>query len=279
MAEPSTPDSSAPDSFFGLVGRTPLMLELFRQLEVVSPLTVPILIEGEAGSGKGATALALHRMGAHAMGPFRSLNVAEVSPALFESELFGLEEGAFSGAFDRRAGAAVEAEGGTLLIEAIESLPPANQRALERFLVTHEVRPVGSSESRTLDLRVIVTSALNRVTSRTSSPLLPELAAALSAFTLRIPPLRDRLDDLPLLSRHFMRESMIRHAKTVAGIEEEALAYLLAYPWPGNVQELEEEMDRAVILTPAGEKVGARVLSRRVNPTLPHEDPEELESV
>lgn len=248
------------DTFFGMLGETPAMRELFRQLEVLAPLEAPVLLEGEAGVGKALAARALHLAGPRAEAPFVSVNAAEVSPALFDSEVFGLEEGAFTGALAGRPGLAVQAETGTLLIEEVGSLSPASQMALQLFLETRQVVPVGGSATHTADVRVVCT-----LVPGPSSPWLrPDLRSRLSTFTLRLPALAERPADLAPLAYHFAGQAMVRHGKQLAGIDEEALALLAGYPWPGNVQELEEEMQRAVILTAAGGWIGPEELSAKV---------------
>ncbi len=288
--------------YHDMVGETPIMRELFRQLEVIAPLDAPVLIEGEAGVGKALAARTLHRAGPRAPAPFLSVNAAEVSPALFEGEVFGLEDGAFAGALAGREGLVAQAETGTLLIEEVGSLSPASQAALRAFLDTRQVVPVGGSATHTANVRVICTLVIGRsaaggplvigrsaargplvigrsaaggilVTGRaggepgrgpSTAALDPGLQAVFSAFTLRVPALAERPGDQPALARHFARRAMVRHAKHLAGISDAALALLAAYDWPGNVEELEEEMERAVILTAAGEQIGPEVLSPKL---------------
>ncbi len=242
------------------------MRELFRQIEVVAALDAPVLIEGEPGVGKALVARALHLASPRSPAPFLSVNAAEVSPALFDGEVFGLEEGAFAGAFAGRPGLVALAEAGTLLIEEVESLSPASQGALKAFLETRRVVPVGGSVTHTANVRVLCTLVRG---ARPHGPSRPALATALqallSAFILRVPALAERLGDLPALARHFVRQAMIRHAKHLAGIHEAALAQLASYAWPGNVEELEEEMQRAAILTAAGEAIRPEVLSAKIS--------------
>lgn len=262
-------EPAAPRGNVSLVGQTPILLELVRQLEVIAGLDAPVLLEGEPGVGRALAALVLHHSSPRALAPFVVLNAGEVSPALFESELFGVAEGAFSGALASRPGLAVQAEPGTLLIEEVGSLPLAQQARLGRFVESRRIEPVGGAQSgRVVNVRVVLTAARpvkSDPGGRVGAQLDPSLRGATAAFTLVVPTLRSRLEDLPLLARHFSREAMVRHAKDLGDLSNEALALLSAYPWPGNVQELEEEMERAVILTPAGEPITSAVLSSKVS--------------
>lgn len=252
-----------------LLGQTPILLELVRQLEVIAGLDAPVLLEGEPGVGRALAASLIHKSSPRALAPFVVLNAAEVSPALFESELFGVAEGAFAGALASRPGLAAQAEPGTLLIEEVASLPMALQARLARFVESRRIAPVGGAEAgRVINARVVLTAARpggQDPGARLGARLEPSLRGVTAAFTLVVPTLRSRLEDLPLLARHFSREAMVRHAKRLGELSEEALALLAAYPWPGNVQELEEEMERAVILTPAGEPITSAVLSSKVS--------------
>ncbi len=270
-----SPEPAAIRGHFGLVGQTPILLELVRQLEVIAALDAPVLLEGEPGVGRALAASVLHRSSHRAMAPYVVLDASEVSPALFESELFGVAEGAYAGALASRPGLALQAEPGTLVIEEVGSLPWPQQARLARFVESRRAEPVGAPETsrRAVNVRRVLTAA--RPVSkespgaegpvRAAASLEPALRRALSAFTLVVPTLRSRREDLPLLARHFAREAMLRHAKRLGEISGEVLTLLAAYSWPGNVQELEEEMERAVILTPAGEPITAEVLSSKVS--------------
>ncbi len=270
-----SPEPAAIRGHFGLVGQTPILLELVRQLEVIAALDAPVLLEGEPGVGRALAASVLHRSSHRAMAPYVVLDASEVSPALFESELFGVAEGAYAGALASRPGLALQAEPGTLVIEEVGSLPWPQQARLARFVESRRAEPVGAPETsrRAVNVRLVLTAARPvskespgaEGTVRAAASLEPALRRALSAFTLVVPTLRSRREDLPLLARHFAREAMLRHAKRLGEISGEVLTLLAAYSWPGNVQELEEEMERAVILTPAGEPITAEVLSSKVS--------------
>lgn len=260
--EPSLPHGElvSDDDFYGLIGRSPVMLELFHQIRLLASLEAPVLVEGEAGVGKGRVARLLHRLSPREAAPLICLQADEISPALFAGELFGHAEDAFAGALGAAAGAAVAADGGTLLIEEVAELVPENQGEVARFLVRREVVPVGGRVGRRVDVRVICTAT--RGPGEEILRLQEEISSHLEVFTLRVPPLRDRREDLPLLARHFLRCFTRQYAKEIAGIDPRALEGLENRRWEGNVRQLAEEMERAVILTPVGEPLGPEAFCR-----------------
>lgn len=246
--------------FYGLVGRSPEMQELFRQIRLLASLDAPVLVEGEPGVGKGRVARLLHHLSPREVAPLVSLRADEISPALFASELYGHGEDAFAGALGSEAGAAVAADGGTLLIEEVAELTPESQSRVARFLVSREVVPVGGGSGRQVDVRVVCTAT--RAAGEEILRLQEEISSQLQVFTLRVPPLRDRPEDLPLLARHFLRRFTRQYAKEIAGIDARTLEELRGRRWEGNVRQLAEEMERAVILTPAGESLGPEAFCR-----------------
>lgn len=257
-------EAAAADELHGMVGRTPVMRELFRQIALVAPLEATVLIEGESGAGKEMVARALHRLSPRAAAPFLTLNAAEISPALFESELFGHVEGAFAGALEPREGLAVAAAGGTLLVKEVQELTLAHQQALQRFIETGEVCPVGGGKPRPVDVRILCSASANLRQEPPAQGLDEALYLHLRAFTLWVPPIKERREDLPLLIEHFLQRYMILYAKEINGISPSAEDLLCAQAWPGNVRQLAEEMERAVVLTPAGGRVEPEVFSERI---------------
>lgn len=237
------------------------MQELFRQIRLLAPLEAPVLVEGEAGTGKSLVARVLHRLSPRQDAPLVVLEAGAISPTLFPSQLFGHAEGAFAGALGTAEGAAVEADGGTLLIEEVEELALPSQLLLARFLIRREVAPVGGDDRRPVDVRVLCTAT--RTAGKSTRRLEDGVSAQLQVFTLRLPPLRDRPEDLPLLARHFLALFSRQYAKRIAGLGPGVLERLAQRRWEGNVRQLAEVMERAVVLTPAGEQVAPEALDRR----------------
>jgi len=246
---------------FGMVGRTPPMLELYRRIEMSAPTDTVVLIEGETGAGKELVARALHRESRRADGPFVAVNASTIPEALFESELFGHVKGAFSGAHEDHGGLAAAAQDGTLFIDEIGELPRANQAKLLRFLDTREIRPVGGVKERSVDLRVLCATNRDLQSAVEERSFRADLFYRLRAIWLRVPSLRERRGDLPLLVAHFLRELCLRHRRPVPAVSAEAMERLLAYRWPGNVRELKHELAQAVVLTPPGLEIGPQALT------------------
>jgi two-component system response regulator GlrR len=261
MPQPTANETALGDDFHGIVGRAPAMRELFRQIELMSPLAACVLIEGERGVGKELVGRTLHRIGPRAERPFVCLDAADLSPALFSRELLGDVDGAFPSVHEHPYGLARAADGGTLFIEQVAELTPANQQHLHKLLESRAVLPVGSAgPSVPVDVRVVCTADRHRFEAALERGFDPELALKLRAFTLRVPSVAERGEDLPLLLQHFLRRSMVRYAKEVAGLAPEAEKLLLAHRWRGNVREIAEVIERAVVLTAAGEAVAPEVL-------------------
>ena len=208
----------------------------------------PILILGETGTGKGLLAGAIHQSGPRRDGPFVAVNCAAIPEALLESELFGHERGAFTGADRKRRGLFAEAQGGTLFLDEIAEMPAPLQVKLLRALQDRTIRPVGGNEEIRIDLRVI--SATNRDLPAfvRQNRFREDLYYRLAVIPIRIPSLRERPEDIPLLAEHFLRRAGTALGKTLEGFDEDALKWLLHHRWPGNVRELENVIERAATL-------------------------------
>jgi DNA-binding NtrC family response regulator len=255
----------------GLVGGSPVMRELYRELQMIARTDVTVLVEGETGTGKNLVAQTLHELSPRAAKPFVALNASNLQEQLFESELFGHVRGAFSGAHQDHEGLARAAQGGTLFIDEVSELSPSNQARLLRFLDTLEVRPVGSTRSHRVDDRIVTATNRCLLTEVKAGKFREDLYYRLRVVHLRVPPVRERPEDLPLLIRHFLERFTREHGKQLAGISEAARRVLLAHRWPGNVRELENEIERAVVMTPNGEGIGPAVFSEEVrSPQAPH---------
>ena len=244
---------------FGMVGDSPAMQTVFKLLERVAPADVPVLVHGETGSGKELVARALHDYGRRAKGPFLAENCAAVPATLLESELFGHKKGAFTDAISDRAGHFVTASGGTLLLDEIGDMPLEMQAKLLRVLEEHEVRPVGSSTTVKVDVRIVAATHRNLVEMVAERRFREDLYYRLNVVRIDLPPLRERTGDVAHLVRFLLRgmgpELGLDHTEVVP----EALEILEAAPWPGNVRQLENELRRA--LTLSGGRIDVAALS------------------
>lgn len=257
-----------------LIGQAPRMTELFEQIEMVAATDVTVLAEGETGTGKDLVARTIHCMSSRASKPFIAFNASNLQRQLFESELFGHVKGSFSGAHDHHEGLARAADGGTLFIDEVGELPLANQAKLLRFLDTKEVRSVGSTKTRRVDVRIVCATNRDLQEEVRKGDFREDLYYRLRVITLQVPPLRERLDDLPLLIDHFLHRFSDQYNKRIRGLSDEAHRVLQKHAWRGNVRELENEMERAVVMTPEGEEVQPSVLSTEVRAAPPPPEPQ-----
>ena len=232
-----------------IVGASAAMEELLRQVRRVAPLKTTVLVEGESGTGKELVARALHELSPRASFPFVAVNCGAIPAELIESELFGHVRGAFTDAHRNKKGLAAEADGGTLFLDEIGELPPGLQVKLLRFLEEEEVRPVGDTRSRRVDVRVVAATARDLSRAIAEGEFREDLFYRLNVVGLRIPPLRERREDVPSLAAHFLaRFARLRPELPAPSFSPEALAALAAHRWPGNVRELEHAVERAVVL-------------------------------
>ncbi len=238
-----------------MVGESESMRELRDSIAQVAPTSATVLIVGESGTGKEMVARRVHELSSRADRPFIALNCASLPEQLIESELFGYEKGAFTGATGAKAGLFEAADGGTLLLDEIGDMPLALQSRLLRVLQEGEVRRVGAHHSRKCDVRVIAATHRNLRQAVLSGAFRQDLLFRLEVIVLSVPPLRDRRDDIPLLARHFVEEAARRHGKSLVGISADAMAVLTRHDWPGNVRELSNVMERAVVFA-AGKMAG-----------------------
>jgi DNA-binding NtrC family response regulator len=234
-----------------IVGRHPRMVEAIRMAEQVAPSRASVLVVGETGTGKELVAELIHRSSPRAERPLVRLNCAALTESLLESELFGHERGAFTGAIGRREGRFEQADGGTLFLDEVSEIPAATQVKLLRVLQERAFERVGGNETIHVDVRILAAS--NRdLRQRIADGLFREdLYYRLNVVTIEIPPLRRRASDIPELATFFLRKFAEENAKVVEGFSDEALAVLLAHAWPGNVRELENVVERAVVLCDA----------------------------
>ncbi len=243
----------------GLVGESAAMQEIFSLILQVAPTSATVLITGESGTGKEIGARAIHQLSPRRAGPFFAINCAAMPETLMESELFGHEKGAFTGAIERRAGCFEMAKGGTLLLDEIGDMPLATQAKLLRVLEERRVRRLGSLREVELDVRVLASTNRNLQQSIAKQAFREDLYFRLNVFEICLPPLRERKADIPLLATELLRSLNQKHDCRVTGLAAEVAALFAAYDWPGNVRELRNVLERAVILRGSGAITGVHL--------------------
>jgi Nif-specific regulatory protein len=231
-----------------MVGSSPPMAALFDAIAKVAPGQSTVLIRGESGTGKELVARAIHRNSLRAQRPFVPVNCAAIAESLLESEFFGHEKGAFTGAYAQRKGKFEQANGGTVFLDEVSELSPMLQAKLLRVLQEHEFERVGGSHTVRVDIRVIAATNRDLEEAIKNGSFRQDLFYRLNVVPLRIPPLRQRREDIPLLASFFIRKFSEQTGRHVAGLSREARTLLTAYEWPGNVRELQNVMERAVVM-------------------------------
>ncbi len=235
-----------------LVGSSPEMKAIFAMIERVAPSNVSVLVTGESGTGKELVARALHDLSSRRNKPFVAVNCAAIPETLIESEIFGHEKGAFTGALERRAGCFELAEEGTLLLDEIGEMPAATQAKLLRVLEDRKLRRLGSKVETPVDVRVVAATNKNPQQAVASGELRGDLFYRLNVFNIQMPPLRNHRSDIRLIAEKMIDAMNERHHCTVSGMTDALLARLNAYDWPGNVRELRNTIERATILAGSG---------------------------
>ena len=231
-----------------VVGQSRVIHTLLDQVRAVADSDASVLLLGESGTGKELVARALHWSSSRRAGPFVAVNCAAVPESLLESELFGHEKGAFTGADRKHVGLFAAAHGGTLFLDEVGDLPLAMQAKLLRAIQEKAVRPVGGAELLQLDLRLVTATNRDLVALVPEGKFREDLYYRLAVIPLRLPALRERAEDIPLLAEHFLRDAERRLGKQLAGYAADALAWMREYRWPGNVRELENVVERAAVL-------------------------------
>jgi Nif-specific regulatory protein len=231
-----------------MVGVSPRMREVYQFVSKVAPTDSTVLIRGESGTGKELVARAIHRNSPRAGKPFLAINCAALTETLLESELFGHEKGAFTGAFAQKQGKLELADRGTVFLDEVGEMPPACQARLLRLIQEREFERVGGTRQIRTDIRLIAATNRDLETAIEHGTFRKDLYYRLNVVSLTMPPLRDRREDIPLLASHFVAKHGKRARRRVTGIAREALACLQAHDWPGNVRDLENAIERAVVL-------------------------------
>jgi len=250
-----------------IVSVSPSMQSVFRTVRKVAGFPSTVLITGETGTGKERIATAIHAEGARSRRPFVAVNCAAIPPALLESELFGHVRGAFTDASSDRVGLFEAAHEGTLFLDEVAELPTLLQVKLLRALVEQEVRPVGASESRSVDVRVVAATSRDLAAMVAEGAFREDLFYRLNVLSIHLPPLRERPDDIPVLAEHFVERLGRRLGFTDPTISEEAMRLLQGYRWPGNVRELENAIERALVLSEASGHIRVGDLDERFDPS------------
>ena len=259
-AEASHADRRSAESLGLLVGGSAVMKEIYTLMERVAPTNVSVLITGESGTGKELVARTLHELSPRHDKPFVAVNCAAIPESLIESELFGHEKGAFTGAVERRAGCFELAEEGTLLLDEIGEMPIGTQAKLLRVLEDRRYRRLGSKTETPIDVRVLAATNKDPETAVADGHLRGDLYYRLNVFNIHMPPLRKHKEDLPAIVNRMIAEMNQKHGRSVLGMDAEMRSRLMAYDWPGNVRELRNIVERALILCP-GDELQARNLS------------------
>jgi DNA-binding NtrC family response regulator len=246
-----------------IIGSTPAMNEVLELVRMVAPARTTVLITGESGTGKELIAKAIHQLSPRKDAPLVTVHCAGLPPTLLESELFGHEKGAFTGAQERRIGRIEQAQGGTLFFDEVGEIDATTQVKLLRFLGERTFERVGSNKTLSADARLVAATNKNLATLVKEGTFREDLFFRLRVVEIHLPPLRERKNDIPLMAMAFLKEFALENGKNVTGISREAMDILLNYSWPGNVRELRTALEHAVVLARA-ETISVRDLPQNI---------------
>jgi DNA-binding NtrC family response regulator len=238
-----------------LIGNSPALKTILAQVELVAPKDSTVLLLGETGTGKELVARAIHRLSGRSDRPLISVNCGAIQPSLITSELFGHERGSFTGALQRRVGRFELADRGTIFLDEIGDLPIEAQASLLRVLQERELERVGGNQAIRVDTRVIAATNRDLTASVANGSFRGDLFYRLDVFPLRVPPLRERQEDIPLLVEHFLHTQAIRSGHTIRGVDPRTMRRLQQYSWPGNVRELQNIIERWAIISDSEDSV------------------------
>jgi DNA-binding NtrC family response regulator len=250
-------------TFGSMIGNSPEMRKIYAIIEQAAPTSASVLITGDSGTGKELVAQTVHQLSPRASFPFVAINCAAIPETLLESEIFGHEKGAFTGAADRRQGCFELADRGTLFLDEIGEMTPATQVKLLRVLQERRFRRLGGKMEQAVDVRVIAATNVDPLDAVQTGKLREDLFYRLNVFALRLPTLKERKEDLPLLVQAFISEFNARNQKSIAGVDHTAMRILEQHAWPGNIRELRNVIERATILAP-----GPLIETKHLPPTL-----------
>jgi transcriptional regulator with GAF, ATPase, and Fis domain len=249
------------DRFTGIIGTSPAMVEVFRSMEAAASSSIPVLIEGETGTGKELVARGIHRTSSRADAPFVAINCAALPETLLESELFGHRRGAFTGASEDQLGLFKAAKGGVVFLDEIGEMPLAMQAKLLRVVQENEVTPLGDTRPSKVDVRVLSATNCDLKAAVAARAFRQDLYYRLAVLPIRLPPLRERREDIPLLAAQFLESASERHHKKIRGFDSSVVGLLSRADWPGNVRELQNEIERVVALATDGQTIAPHDLS------------------
>lgn len=238
---------SADSETFGMFGRNPKLHQIIETIRTAAPSDASVLIEGESGTGKELIAAAFHAQSQRASGPFIRINCAALPHELIESELFGYQKGAFTGADRDKRGLIEAANGGTLLLDEIAEMPAHLQTKLLRVLQERKLRRLGDESEINVNFRLLSATNRNTAALLEEGVLRKDLYFRISTIKIKVPPLRERLDDVPLIAKHFLERFSLQYNKQIRNLSQETVLHLLRYAWPGNIRELESVIERAVL--------------------------------
>ena len=254
-----------------IVGRSEAIRRLMDMVAMIAPSEATVLINGESGTGKELIAKSIHFNSSRKNGPLVTVNCAALSETLLESELFGHEKGAFTGADKRREGRFMHANKGTIFLDEIGEIPPAMQVKLLRAIQSREIQRVGNDQTIQVDVRIVAATNRDLKAEVEAGNFRQDLYYRLNVMTVVVPPLRDRREDIPLLAMHFLHKFADTNRKIVKGFTPQAMDMLLKYDWPGNIRELENAVERAVVLMP-GDYVTERELPLSIDQSFESHD-------
>lgn len=238
--------------YHGIIGTSPAIRKVFQVVEKAAQSNAPVIISGESGTGKELVARAIHERGQRKSGPYVQLNCAALNAALLESELFGHIKGAFTGAYRHRKGRFEAADGGSIFLDEIGDIPLSVQVKLLRVLENKQIERVGDHRSVDVDVRIISATHQNLVNLIEQQQFREDLYFRINVIPIRIPPLRERKEDIPLLVNSFVQRLQVRTGKTITGLTPEALQYFMDYVWPGNIRELKSALEYAFVIAEKG---------------------------
>jgi len=236
------------ERYGNIIGSSPPMLEVYRMIDSVANSTSTVLLQGESGTGKELVARAIHNRGLRGGKTFAPINCSAIPEHLVESELFGHVRGAFTGAVSNRMGLFEAADGGTILLDEVGELPLQAQVKLLRALQDGEIKRVGATETEKVDVRVIAATNVDLELAMKEGVIREDLYYRLNVIAIHLPPLQERVEDIPVLAYHFLRKYALRSGRKIRRISLEAMRALSGYSWPGNVRELENALERAVVM-------------------------------
>ena len=262
-------EGTRPGSSLEMIGQSAAMHRIFRLVSKIAPTESPVLITGESGTGKELIAHAIHLQSRRSNRPFVAVNSSAIPEALFESEIFGHVRGAFTGATQDKVGLMQHADGGTIFFDEVAEMPLSVQVKLLRALQSGEIRRVGARESMRVDIRVLAATNRDVKKGLAEGTFREDLYYRLNVFHIELPPLRDRREDIPLLANWFREKFAREYKKEVTGFSEDAQTYLMRYEYPGNVRELENIVERAVVLAEGEEITAADLPSHVREPGIP----------